>query len=233
MGRAGGLLVDGTAEEHLRIGALETVFCFVLFLAILKLMGGKTQSMSRSYPAEELTWRGRQARTLKIGPSHLTVFDARGRRTAGWDLPGIIDAFGWRGGLHLRVPCLCGVGAKSVVYSMSLAPGECSRIAKAIRDAVPLTMTECPPCILPTNSRPEWVIAVRAHTAIPTPPPPPLQRASLAPHPNLSSSATSVAGSRQVRPPTLVRHACCRLTGGQEPRAHGPRRRAETSRTSC
>ena len=35
MGRAGGLLVDGTAEEHLRIGALEdagdAVFCFVCF----------------------------------------------------------------------------------------------------------------------------------------------------------------------------------------------------------
>ena len=26
MGRAGGLLVDGTAEEHLRIGALFTFF---------------------------------------------------------------------------------------------------------------------------------------------------------------------------------------------------------------
>ena len=26
MGRAGGLLVDGTAEEHLRIGALEAIF---------------------------------------------------------------------------------------------------------------------------------------------------------------------------------------------------------------
>jgi len=39
MGRAGGLLVDGTAEEHLRIGALEDAgdagTFFGLFCAVL------------------------------------------------------------------------------------------------------------------------------------------------------------------------------------------------------
>ena len=46
MGRAGGLLVDGTAEEHLRIGALEDAGDAGGFLFLGRIIFFPTRSLS-------------------------------------------------------------------------------------------------------------------------------------------------------------------------------------------
>ena len=100
-------------------------------------VAGNKPAFTQRLVAEEISWRGRLTRTLLIGQSHIVVLDEYGRQAARWDLASIVDAFGTRDVLHLRVPCMttCGLFSRTVVFALKLGHAECSRLASSIRDA--------------------------------------------------------------------------------------------------